>query len=745
MKLILKILAVFVALVLIAVLALVLFFDLNMFKPRIEAAAREQGVALRIGGDLGWTFWPSIGVTVNDIHVAAASEPEQSIARLNQASLLVALKPLFSGNLQVHHILVDGAVIDLVVDEQGEGNWEELSKSREAEQAPTPTTSETPADQSGAESTTAQSVDESKEFTLAIERISLHNSALRYTDKQTGQGLAVEDIQVDITQFNLQGEPFDLKLALKTTLADNDEVMTIGLSVANRVQFTADFSALTVSNGELNMVLNERGNVAATYQLTAENLSESAQYKGSLKVPAFDARTLLSSLGTKLETREASALTSVALDAAFNGDTTQINVDPLTIKLDKTTLTGNLAITDFATSAIRLVLNGDVINVDDYLAPPAPKAEPAATADASGDEELIPLETVRALNADIRVDFGKMTVMDLPLEKLQLRVNAKEGVVNLQQADAGLYQGKITSKGSLDARGNTAAIQFSSNVNGVQLAPALKDLALDEKIQLTGAVNADAKGTTRGVTMNQLMDSLVSEANFSGAEWRFAPLNIEQKFCQLVNLVNKLESDPQRAWDAFTEMSQLTGKVTMANRIINVESFNAGVHQLLLGTQGKLNLKTDEYDFTLPLKLLEEQTSEKGCRVSSNYWINRSLSLLRCKGSLATLNPVNDCRLDSKGLTSLTKDLAEFKLREKHGDKIDAAEQKLDEKKDELRQKLNEKLGGDTQVEKENPRDILKGLLKKKLEEKTAPAPEAAPATPAEPESNESEGSATTP
>jgi AsmA protein len=97
---------------------------------------------------------------------------------------------------------------------------------------------------------------------------------------------------------------------------------------------------------------------------------------------------------------------------------------------------------------------------------------------------------------------------------------------------------------------------------------------------------------------------------------------------------------------------------------------------------------------------------------------------LRCKGSLATLNPVNDCRPDSKGLTSLTKDFAEFKLREKHGDKIDAAEKKLDDKKDELRKKLDEKVGIETEGKK--PRDLLKGLINKRLEKETKPAAEPA-------------------
>jgi AsmA protein len=133
-KLILKILAAIVVLVVVAVL-LVLFFDLNFLKPRIEQTAREQGFDLRINGDLSWAFWPSLGVSVEDIRVAPASAPDKPVALLKQASLLVEVRPLFSGQVKVHHVRVDGAEINLVVDAKGKGNWEVETRETEAASA----------------------------------------------------------------------------------------------------------------------------------------------------------------------------------------------------------------------------------------------------------------------------------------------------------------------------------------------------------------------------------------------------------------------------------------------------------------------------------------------------------------------------------------------------------------------------------------------------------------------------------
>ncbi len=710
MKLLLKIVAAILILLLVAILALVFFFDLNFLKPRIEASARDQGVDLRIGGDLGWTFWPSLGVSVGDIRVAALSAPDAPIAQLTQASLRVALRPLFRGDIQVHHVQVDGAVIELAVDEQGKGNWEALgeekpaepSVARESSTEPEPAPSATASDESS----------EAQSFSLAVERISLSNSALRYRDAKSGQSIAVEDVNLDIRQFNLQGQPFDLTLALSTRLAndlDQSQPLVVAAELANRAQFAEDFSSLSLSQGSLKLRINQRASLSATYELKASELQTGAHYSGELRLPAFDARALLAALGSPLETRNKQALTQVGLELRFAGDPRQLTLEPLSLQLDKTRFQGKLAIADLETQALQVVLKGDKINVDDYLAPESAE-EPVPASASSGDEVLIPLESLRTLKADARIEFDEVVFAATPLQDVRVRLTADRGLLALQQADAQLYEGHVKAKANLDARGDTAVIRFDSKVESVQLAPALKNLELDKSLQFAGAVNADATANLRGVTMNQLLDSLTAEVNFSGAEWRFAPLNVEQKFCELVNLVNKVESDPTRAWDAFTDMRAPDGRITMANRVVTVESFSAGVHQLLMGTQGKLNLATDEYDFTLPLKLLQEETSEKGCRVASNYWIDRSLSLLRCKGSLESVNPIRDCRPDSKGLASLTKDLAEYKLREKHGDKIDAAEQKLDDKKEELLKKLDEKLGGEG--DSKRSRDLLKGLLK---------------------------------
>jgi AsmA protein len=217
-------------------------------------------------------------------------------------------------------------------------------------------------------------------------------------------------------------------------------------------------------------------------------------------------------------------------------------------------------------------------------------------------------------------------------------------------------------------------------------------MEMDSQFGLQGAVQARALGSTQGNSVNQLFKSLRSNATFSGAQVRLLPINLEQQFCKLVNLVNKTE-DPTKVWNEYTEMNELSGSIKWRDEIITIDTFKAGVEKLQLGSTGKINLATDEYDIFLPFKLIKDKTdtitaeqvavttSAGGCSIGSQYWLERGMELLRCKGSFGSINPLSDCRPDKELLVELTKDYAVYKVKEKHGAKID-------EKKDELKQKI---------------------------------------------------------
>ncbi|CAN0567723.1 unnamed protein product, partial [Ectocarpus sp. 12 AP-2014] len=112
-----------------AVVYVTTFLDPEDFKPRLTAVVEEQtGLNLALEGPITWSFYPRIGVSVEQ---ARAWLPEQSqdsaaFAAINRAEVSVAFGPLLRGEIAVDGLTLDGMRLNLERDAEGEGNWEPL-------------------------------------------------------------------------------------------------------------------------------------------------------------------------------------------------------------------------------------------------------------------------------------------------------------------------------------------------------------------------------------------------------------------------------------------------------------------------------------------------------------------------------------------------------------------------------------------------------------------------------------------
>ena len=469
MKILLKSLAVIIFLIVLAILALIFLVDPNRFNPPIEAIAKDQGVVLQIKGDLGWDLWPSLGVAVNDVHVAPLAEPQQAIAELKQASLLLKLIPLFSGNFQVDHIAVDGLNLNLRVDETGKGNWEAFSK-------PATTTAPPPSD---TESNLA----------LDIQHISLTNSRLSYADAQAGSLLTLSDINLTMSGVNTRTEPFavDLGFVLEQAQA-NSEKLTLTGKLTTQLSVDNSFDTLGLTDGtlQLDIAAKEKASLALTYAIAVTDLQDSPAYKGEIALKDTNLRQVLEAFDIKLETAKKDALGKFRLSSTITGDAEKVKLENLQLVLDETALNGSAGITNFTTNSLRLSLSGDTFNADDYLPPPSQADVQQSTAttpvvSAPAEDTSLPMDALRSLNLNIKLALKKLIVNKIPLENVEAKLLAKNGMIE-QNLNAVAFSGKIATKGQLDARGQQGQLQFDAGVEGLELAPLLKAMEMDSKV-----------------------------------------------------------------------------------------------------------------------------------------------------------------------------------------------------------------------------------------------------------------------
>lgn len=665
----LKILAVLIILMVLALTFLFFWLDPNVFKSRIQAEAAKQGIHLGIEGDLHWQFWPSVGFEVNNISVASINTPTEVLATLKNASLLVAVRPLLKNELVVHHLLINGATANLTTTATGENNWEQLYKTG-GHTGPRPNAPVTNISTESATETTSVQVAE-----LSVESISITDSTVSLLDEKTQQKTVITLQALQISDVNLQEAPIQVNGEWGVALYEgNKKSLTLAIEANATLEVDAQLNALAIRAG-LTLVVGDKTQETITGDLSlkVEDLQGSPSYTGEWSMLPINLKSLMASMNQAApETTLEKALTHFSMKTHFKGTDKTLTLSPLTLVLDESTLKGSVAITDIERGALNVTLSGDTINVDHYLAPmPEGNTTPTATATTvKNAEPLIPLDVVNTLEVNAALEWSKAIVSGMTLNEIKTNLVAKKGVVTLKELSLNAYNGRFTSQATLTAKNKTALIHFTASMDNMDLAPLLQDLELDEDAQLSGAINVKLSGNTNGITEQVLMDQLVANATFNGAKVRFSPLNVEERFCQLVNLLDKgedegegkLESTADVVWPEYTAMRELDGVINIKNQVVTIESFSAGVAHLQLTTLGEVNLADETYDMRLPFKLSEKSTSESGCTVKSNYWLDRSLSLLRCHGSLNSLDPLSDCGFDSSALKSLTADYATYRI-----------------------------------------------------------------------------------
>jgi len=207
--------------------------------------------------------------------------------------------------------------------------------------------------------------------------------------------------------------------------------------------------------------------------------------------------------------------------------------------------------------------------------------------------------------------------------------------------------------------------------------------------------------------------------NLSSTKIRGHGINLEQYYCEMAHQIEE-QDRPKAEWPTYSDVTDVVGKIGIANNNVNINQFSANASNLGVAVTGGLNLQQQDFSFRFPLKLMQEQTSNNGCLVTSKFLLQRDIDIVQCKGSLPSLDLAKQCGVDKGAITDLGKQAIRYN-----------ANKKIDPKKQELREslkdKLQEKLGGDdTQTgtdanpdenageksEKKSTRDLLKDLLR---------------------------------
>lgn len=719
MKTLMKLIGGLVALVVVLIVAggaiLGIFFDPNEYKGEIEKIALEQGgVELKIGGDIGWSVFPWLGLEINSISVRYPEKPE--LAQLNKAQVSVSIPALLSGQVQMSSVVVDGLKLNLVQEKDASNNWSTDAKAKPAEKT--------------------ESADSSSDggvpITLDISNIAVTNGNLSFEDKVAGTKAKVNNLNLttgkvaDDTVFPLSLS-FD---AEQFAAGSNQPAMTVSSKLESSVRFNLSKqqywmkkldSSITIkgdATGGKALTLTLAGDItadAAKQAVALENLKVAIAnlalsgalevngfakpaISGAIDVAPFDLQKLLATLGQPaVETTDPNVLKAISLSTKLGGPANTVGAKELTLKLDDTTFKGNAAF-NIATGGIALNLQGDAINADRYLPPAkeqpaeAQQAEESTSGERYSKEPIIPVEPLKGLNVDADLGLGKLHISKLDVQNLKLVVSAHNGLIKATKINADMYQGTIRNSATLDVRKTPVRITAKKDIKGIQIGDMLQAAA--DTDALTGSFSSQANITARGRSIYDIVHSLNGTTNIQMKDGEIQGIDMAQTVCQGLNTVASLGINTQEV-DKSTPFANMSASTKIVNGVVTNPDLKATLDAMTLNGKGKVNLPKENLDYRLGFTI-EENLFKKTCSIPNSL---EGVELpVDCKGGFDT-EPTKLCKPDLAAFTNVFKAQAKAKVKAK-----------VDEKKEALKEKLGDKIG-DKLGGEEGAKQLLKGLF----------------------------------
>jgi AsmA protein len=404
-----------VLLVVAAALIATMLVNPDHYKGRIETAVRrETGRPFVLDGHLQVTWFPWLGV-----HTGAArlGNPPGAVGPdlldWQSADLRVRLLPLLHHRLEIGRIRLTGADIHLRRAAGGADNWDDLI-ARLRSGAPA----------GAAAGATTPGSPASPASTITWAGLDLENGSLDYVDEESGEHIALAGWQLSVgpwraaeplsvsTSFQLHADTLGVHGSTRATGAGAGALrlppagvhlsleiagLQIETSRAGPLEISAPRWTLGVADAKLEGAI-EAGRDAAG-QLTAG---------GSLTAALPSLRELAHTLGVGMpELEDPAALQALHLSGSWSYRAGALAIEPLTARLDSTTVTGWMKYDRSWTFA----LHGDQIDFGRYL--------------TRGREQKpleLPVDALRALHVQGTVELERAQINGTTLKDVRLQV-----------------------------------------------------------------------------------------------------------------------------------------------------------------------------------------------------------------------------------------------------------------------------------------------------------------------------------
>lgn len=639
MKKLLIFIAVPVFVVVIAILALVLLVNPNQFKPLIvEQAQKHTGLELVIEGDISWQFFPSIGFELGQTELRNPEGFTQpNLFKVDTVGVDVSVTPLFSNQLEIGNITLDGAEFYLETLKDGRKNIDALT------QAPAPQESE-PAVDANSESAPApqeQSATEASGWTINLAGVTISNALFEMDDKQAGSFTKLYDVSLNLSEFAV-----DTWTTATFAASGENNQQKFSANGSAEFKLAEGFASYALRNIDLNAKFND----PATSIESAKIGLNTFEFD---KVNQLTYAVIGKAAGLDLDLKGGGELTvdsaiskvtlnKLTLDSTFKGDTlpqSPMKVDMLSdlsfdltkshlsfvlekLQANSIALDGKADVTLSEIPKVRFSLHSPNIDLDEFLGldNTTETANTVRSGSAGGStsntgssapvREVEPdLSALKTLDVKGDITIDKFKASNAKMQNVITAFSVNRGIAELTSFTSNLYQGSISATAKLDARKTPATYTAKKKIKGVKVQPLLVDVANNDMLEGTGNIDVNVKG--KSLTPTGIKKNLVGTIAINFEDGAVNGINVAQlireNYAKIKGEKVESKNDAQK-----TDFSAMKATLKVDKGWVSTNDLSAQSPLLRVTGQGKANFINETVDFLVRTSIVGSLEGQGG-------------------------------------------------------------------------------------------------------------------------------------
>ncbi len=593
--------------VVVGVLLVFILVNPNDFKTKIAALVKDStGRELNLKGDIKLSVFPWV---VLQLGPASLGNPpgfgDTPFLSFSRADIRVKLLPLLAKRLEVARVVLDGLDLRLVKHADGKANWQE-------DEQEVPTKPEAKISGGG------PALESIAGIAVTHGRVSYNEYVIENLELETGAISGHQEVSVALTldanrgiagetfaftaKFNVEDNPDTKGLRIEALNVNGSVTRPTGTHLHYELaapQLVANLDQQTLSLPKCFLIF---GAAKITGSLSGTKIVDGMHLTGSIALAPLALHQFVTNLGVSLpKTQDPKALSSLSLGTAFSYNKDGVTLDDLHIKMDDTTLNGDIKFGFGKTESVKFELGADRIDLDRYRPPVGSTPDPKSAA-ANQPKPKAPTDTSEPMMAQGTFRLAAAQAAGLDFTNLLVTVDMKDNVTHLHPLEAQLYGGKYSGDLTYDARAATPAISMDEHLSSVDVARLLANTKA--KGWASGKANVNIKGTARGAGADDIMKTLNGHFDANVANGALEGMDVGYELAMAQALLNKSLSTSVRnthktAFDAF-KVSAL-----ISNGVAETKDLAISSAVLKVTGQGTVNLPTSVINMTLLASIMK--------------------------------------------------------------------------------------------------------------------------------------------